>query len=79
MKPVEFPEANARLTPPSCLTEAECGKLPVYRDGQYCISCWELSSDDLMEILQTKRVWLWVMGETQPPVLLTASKPWEPE
>ena len=33
----------------------EAGALPVFSDGEQCISCWELSTDDLIEINMTKR------------------------
>ena len=77
MKPVKFPEANKVLVHPSSMTEEECGDLHVYEDGGgQLISCWELDGDELMEILQTKRVYLFVWGgKTQPPVAIEGRSP----
>ena len=75
--PVDFEESNAVLTKPEDMTEEECGDLPICRvqDGRI-ISCWELTDDELMEILQTKRVWLSVWsGATQPPVCVQGETP----
>jgi len=78
MKPVEFEEANGVLHKPESMTDEECLSLPVFRDGRYCISLWELSEEEKAELLKTGKVWLWVLsGETQPPVLLSVSSPFE--
>lgn len=78
MEPVDFDEANTFMKPPEGMTEEQCAAMPVFRNEQWCISCWELSGEDLMTILQTKRVWLMVMGG-QPPLAVTAEKPFEKE
>ena len=65
------------MNPVVDMTEEECGDLPICRvqDGRI-ISCWELTDDELMEILQTKRVWLSVWsGATQPPVCVQGETP----
>lgn len=79
MKPVKFDEANKVLVHPSSMTEEQCSDLHVYRDesGQL-ISCWELSGEELMEVLKTKRVWLFVWGgNTQPPVAIDGISPFK--
>lgn len=81
MKPVDFPESNAVLTPPDDMTEEECSNLEIFRtpDG-CCISCWELDGDELMQILETKRIWLRVhSGPSQPPVSLATESPFVEE
>ncbi len=81
MKGVHFEESTDVLTRPSGMTEEQCGSLPIYRtsDG-HCISCWELSDEDLETLRRTKRGWLWVWsGKTQPPVSLSVESPFEPE
>ncbi len=74
-KPVKFDEANTNLVAEGC------GDLPVYKDGHggyaQVISCWELSGDELMHVLRTKRIWLRVRGTTQPPLSLGAKNPFE--
>lgn len=45
--------------------------LHVFCNGVCCVSCWELSEEELAEIVRTKRVFLSVFfGNTQPPVYL---------
>ncbi len=39
MKPIKFKEANKDLLKPEGMTDKECGSLPVFNDGQQCISC----------------------------------------
>lgn len=81
MRGVEFEQSTTVLGRPPGTTEEECGSLPVHqtKDGQ-CISCWELSDEDLETLKKTKRIWLWVWsGHTQPPVLLDVDHPWPTE
>jgi hypothetical protein len=73
MTPIKFTQANANLGSPQGMTEEQCGSLPVYRDGQTCLSCWGMTWRERLTILFKGRVWLWVwMGNTQPPVKLEA-------
>lgn len=71
MKPIDFPQVNVRLGPPSGMTTDECGALPVYSDGNLCISLWSLSWLERVNVLLFGRVWLYVIaGRSQPPVSL---------
>lgn len=81
MQGVHFKEETDELRRPPGMTEEQCGSLPIYRtsDG-HCISCWELSDEELETLKKTKRIWLWVWsGKTQPPVSLAVDNPFEPE
>lgn len=81
MKPVKFPESNAVLRKPESMTDEECSALDIFRtnDGR-CISCWELTGEELMEVLKTKRVWVEVhSGATQPPIYIGTSNPFKPD
>jgi hypothetical protein len=76
MTPTNFPESNRTLVKPANLTEEECGSLPIFTDGQICVSCWELSEEEKQKILKTGKIWLMVWsGTTQPPVCITAESP----
>ena len=79
MRPVRFPQVNTELTPPKGMSEDECTTLPVFCDGEHVISCWEFNGDELMEILQTGRVWLWIWGKTQPPAVVATDDPFKEE
>jgi len=75
MEPVNFPESNQVMKAPPDMKE--CTDLHVFKteDGR-CISCWKLSGEELMEILQTKEIWLHVyMGGAQPPVAIATECP----
>lgn len=76
MKPVEFKEQNKNLLKPSSMTDEECGSLPVFSDGELCVSCWSLSIKERIKMLFTGVLWLGVYsGKSQPPVWITADKP----
>lgn len=77
MKCVDFPQSNKDLAPPSDLPEGvECGTLPVFTDGEECISVWELEGDDLIKVLESGRVFVRVLsGKTQPPIELAVESP----
>jgi hypothetical protein len=80
MKPVNFKASNANFVKPESMTEEQCGELPVMvvpdpdLKVNICISCWELSLEEILEIVKTGRLWLSVYGG-QPPVLLQVSTP----
>lgn len=82
MKPVDFPEANFTFGRPMVMTDEQCGSLRVFK-GKYAdglpvnISCFELSEDELQEIVKTRRVWLHVIGESHPPVAIGTESPWK--
>jgi hypothetical protein len=75
MGPLEFEQQSVILTKPDSMTEEECGPLPIYSDGQLCISLWEMSWRERLSSLFFGRVWLWIYsGPTQPPVALRATR-----
>lgn len=79
MKPVGFKYANQELVGPE---EAEYSEnvegvdpLPIWTDGEQCVSCWKLSFKERLAALVFGRVWLAVLsGRTQPPVYVEASR-----
>ena len=76
MKPIEFKEQNRILSKPDSMTEEECSSLPVFTNGNECISLWQLSEEELQKIQETKCIWLGVVsGITQPPVFLSVDSP----
>ena len=75
MIPCDFPQSNRTLKKPPGMTEAECGELKVFSDGQQCISYWRLSWRERLALLWRGHIWLSVRnGKTQPPVWLSAEK-----
>ncbi|MBS3648756.1 hypothetical protein KEU06_08955 [Pseudaminobacter sp. 19-2017] len=49
--------------------------LPCYMDGSQVISAWQLSPEEIEEVLRTGIVWCFVMSSNQPPVYLTGTNP----
>ncbi len=69
---INFVGVNKVLGKPVDLTDAECGSLPVYSDGKVCVSCWELTDQEIEDVVKTRRMYCLVMsGYTQPPILLS--------
>lgn len=76
MKPIEFNEQNKVLLKPENMTDEECKSLPVFSNGKECISCWQLSDEEIEKLKETKCIWLGVLsGQTQPPVFLNVDNP----
>ena len=78
MEPVKFKEQTVELLRPSNMTDDECGPLPVFRNGNTCISKWKLNWKEKLHVLFKGYVWLGVYsGRTQPPVKVSTEYPFE--
>lgn len=79
MNPSDFKYSNTVLNPPK---DAEYSDnvsdvipLPVWTDGEQCVSCWRPSLRERISILLFGKVWLGVLsGRSQPPVYLTGTR-----
>jgi len=71
--PTDFPEANGTLGAPEDMPDCTPLRVHMTADGRR-ISCWELTDDELMMVLQTKRVWLTVWGG-HPAVCVEGTTP----
>jgi len=78
MKPVSFDYSNKTLQPSGReYSENITGvsPLPIWTDGEQCISCWAMSLRERLCALFFGRVWLALLsGETQPPACILVSK-----
>ena len=78
MKPIGFKYANWQLQPPAgeySENVAGIDPLPVWTDGEQCVSCWQMSARERLSALLFGRVWLAVLGgSTQPPVYIEAGR-----
>lgn len=82
MYPSGFDESNAILNPPAGMTADEVAALSIFTgqsaDGlPVVITCWKPTLEELLEISETGRVWLTVLGETMPPVALDGFSPFK--
>lgn len=78
MKPTDFPQSTKVLQRPGTMSESECQSLPVWCDGKQCVSCWNPTIKERLNILFGGKVWLGVLsGKTQPPVFVTSERVFE--
>lgn len=75
MKPINFIESNGIRTPPQENLGYGISSLPVWTDGEQCISCWQMSWKERLSALIHGRVWVAVLsGSTQPPIYVHAER-----
>lgn len=75
MKPISFPQQTKTLSKPQNMTDEECSSLPVWNDGETCISLWKPTLRERLSILFFGRVWVHVLsGHTQPPIAIEGKK-----
>lgn len=73
-----FDESNFVFRAPKDMPE--CSDLHAYKDldetdNPFVISAWDVSKEEIINLLLFKRVWLHVWGNQQPPVYLSAMSP----
>lgn len=79
--PIDFPEANGVLVgSPEDRAAGTVVDLPIHRhtdlDGNpHVISKWQLSPDELAEVMRTGVVWLHAWGTTHQPIAVSGASP----
>lgn len=74
--PIPFKEANCILSRPANTTAEEVKSLECFRDGTVCVSRWQFTDEELAELVRNNgKVYVSVMGVTQPPILLIVETP----
>ncbi|MZK53667.1 hypothetical protein [Clostridium beijerinckii] len=72
MKPVKTENSNAVLKGYENVEDLPITRLQ-YEDGTHAVeSCWELSKEELEKVKETGKVFFVCIGDTHPPVLLSA-------
>lgn len=75
MKPIKFKHWNKDLQPSKRKYSSnvkEVKSLPIFTNGEQCVSCWKMSIFERIKGLITGKIWLHVLsGEDQPPVILS--------
>lgn len=76
MKAKPFNEVNCTLRGNGDSIE----DLPVYTDGLTCVSMWEVTPEELQEIIRTRKIYLTVFHTPNnfPPVGLSVHNPLPP-
>lgn len=54
---VNFPGSNTTYNPPEGVSEDQCKKLHVFRNGKCIVSCWEFTDAEIADIVRTKRLY----------------------
>ncbi len=78
-----FDEETSVLGPPKGMTEDEVFSLSVAqthtKDGgvPVTISCWKPTTEEWEEMKRTGRVWLVIMGQSMPPVMVVGNNPFK--
>lgn len=79
---VDFPQANdvLRANPeqPESSPGNPIGDLAVFRDPTQLVSCWQLTPAEVLDVMRTGRIYLFVLGQTHPPVHVQGTDPWAP-
>lgn len=75
MQPIPFSERERVLAPPVGEHQTIGGLRVVdvaFADGTSAVvSCWQLSPEEIKRITETDRLYVAVMGKTQPPIYLS--------
>ena len=78
MKAVNFKYSNITLQPSGkkySENVTTVTPLPIWTDGEQCLSCWKMSLSERFSALIFGRVWISVLtGQTQPPIFAAAAK-----
>jgi len=71
MNPIKFIGCNKLLVAPDSPNPID--DLPIFSDGNACVSVWALTEEDIARIVSNKYVVVTVLAsDTQPPISLEA-------
>lgn len=79
MNALHFDEANNKFVAPKGM-EDTIFDLHVWRGDDSegvpnIISCWEPTDEEIQEIIETRKVWLFIQGVSMPPVSVSGRYP----
>lgn len=77
MNPANFPESNTVMTRPANMTAEQCMDIHAFRDGKCVVTCWTPTPSERVRLAMGEPVYLYIVGATMPPVLLTVDSPFE--
>ncbi len=78
MTPIEFEQANDVLKCPPDMPD--CTDLPICKAmdslGNACvISCWQLSEEEIQQLIKSKKLYVYFSHITHPPLSLLTKSP----
>jgi hypothetical protein len=66
MTPVDFPQSNKTLLPPEQKCSVDVINLPVWTDGEQCVSRWQMTWAERFSAFWYGKVWVATLsGSTQ--------------
>lgn len=78
MKPINFKHQTKELQPSGKQYSGNVigvQSLPIFSDGEQCVSCWQMTWRERLSALFFGRAWLAILsGSTQPPVVIEITK-----
>jgi hypothetical protein len=75
MIPKTFKESNKELVKPENMTDQKCGPLPVFTNGNVCVSLWQMNFKERLHCFFHGFIWVQILsGNTQPPIAVHAEK-----
>ena len=74
MKPIATETCNAVYTLEGCNDLPVTKYLNANNQEEGVESCWQLTPDEIKTIQDTGRIYLYIQGDTVPPVLLTTEQ-----
>ena len=78
MKTIEFEEQNHTFHKPKEMTDEECVSLPccvLEHPYPQTISCWELTKEEIEQIVKTGKLWVSVFSVPPPPIAILTETP----
>lgn len=80
MKGIDFPQKNNVLGKPESMTDDQCYALPVHHytsnEGfPNVLSCWELTDEDIDNIIKHRKLWSNQVGTTVQPFSIFTEDP----
>ncbi len=81
MQPTEFKEQNMTWRKPEDMTDEECGNLHVHysKEMNCSVSCWEMTPEEIEEVKQTGKIWVFHVGDFLQPLSLQVQNPFYPK
>lgn len=69
-QPINWYGANKVLTAPEG-REGDIQSMSVFNNGLLSVSCWELTKDEIMDIIQNRCIFIGIIaGESSPPIIV---------
>lgn len=75
-EPISFPEANWQRV--ASEGEQVVAVVPCFIDANQVLTCWQLSPEEIAEVVRTGKIWLGIVGDSTPPAWIQGTTPFPP-